>query len=85
MKKFLVLAIRTPRFDPAVIAPHKQFLKDLGAQLVESAKFGDGTGGAYFVHAENLDAAKALAFADPVHTTGSSDVTVYEWEPTTPA
>ncbi|WP_433655983.1 YciI family protein [Nocardia sp. CA-128927] len=86
MKKYLVLAMRTPRFDPAVIEPHKVFLKQLSeqGQLVESARFTDGTGGAYFIAAENLDAARELAFADPVHTTGSSEVTVYEWEPTTP-
>ncbi|MFI9404622.1 YciI family protein [Nocardia sp. NPDC052316] len=86
MKKYLVLAMRTPRFDPAVIEPHKLFLKQLSERghLVESARFTDGTGGAYFVTAESLDAAKELAFADPVHTTGSSTVTVHEWEPTTP-
>ncbi|MGA6187552.1 YciI family protein [Nocardia iowensis] len=86
MKKYLVMAMRTPRFDPAVIEPHKQFLKQLSerGQLVESARFTDGTGGAYFLTAENLDAARELAFADPVHTTGSSELTIYEWEPTTP-
>ncbi|MFE9576484.1 YciI family protein [Nocardia sp. NPDC006044] len=86
MKKFLVLAMRTPNFDTAVLQPHKDFLQQLNerGQLVESARFADGTGGAYFIAAENLDAAKELAFADPVHTTGSSAVTVYEWEPTTP-
>ena len=31
------------------------------------------------VKAENLAAAQALAFADPLHTSGSSIVTVYEW------
>ncbi|MFI6167016.1 YciI family protein [Nocardia sp. NPDC051052] len=86
MKKYLVMAMRTPGFDAAVLQPHKDFLKQLSERghLVESARFTDGTGGAYFIAAENLDAARELAFADPVHTTGSSDVTVYEWEPTTP-
>ncbi|WP_069166054.1 YciI family protein [Nocardia altamirensis] len=86
MKKYLVLAMRTPHFDGAVIAPHKEFLRGLNerGQLHESARFTDGTGGAYFLYAENLDAAREIAFADPVHTTSSSEVTVYEWESTTP-
>src|SRR5512135_2232881 len=36
-------------------------------------------GGAYVIRADNLEEAKALAFGDPVHTTKSSVVTVYEW------
>jgi uncharacterized protein YciI len=41
--------------------------------------FADKTGGAYLMVAENLDAAQALAFTDPSHTTQSSIVTVHEW------
>ncbi|MGO4612929.1 YciI family protein [Nocardia sp. 2YAB30] len=86
MNKYLVLVMRTPRFDTAVIEPHKQFLKQLveRGQLQESGRFTDDTGGAYVIFAENLDAAREIAFTDPVHTTGSSELTVYEWEITTP-
>ncbi|MEU1996665.1 YciI family protein [Nocardia gamkensis] len=86
MNKYLVLVMRTPRFDAAVTEPHRQFLRSLRdrGQLQESGRFTDGTGGAYVILAENLDAAREIAFTDPVHTTGASELTVYEWEITTP-
>ncbi|UAK30197.1 YciI family protein [Nocardia asteroides] len=82
MNKYLVMAMRTPRFDAAVIEPHRQFLKTLHdrGQLQESGRFTDGTGGAYVIYAENLYAAREIVFTDPVHTTGASELTVYEWE-----
>ncbi|WP_330229788.1 YciI family protein [Nocardia sp. NBC_00508] len=87
MNKYLVLVMRTPRFDAAVIEPHRQFLQWLHerGQLQESGRFTDGTGGAYVIYAENLDAAREIAFADPVHTTGASELTVHEWEITAPS
>ncbi|MBF6073784.1 YciI family protein [Nocardia beijingensis] len=86
MNKYLVLAMRTPRFDTAVIEPHRQFLRALldRGQLQESGRFTDGTGGAYVIYAESLAAAREIAFTDPVHTTGSSELTIYEWEVTAP-
>ncbi|WP_280212625.1 YciI family protein [Nocardia cyriacigeorgica] len=82
MHKYLVMVMRTPRFDPAVVEPHKQFLAELRAKgmLQETGRFTDGTGGAYIVLADSLDQAREIVFADPVHTTGASEVTVYEWE-----
>ncbi|MGV9612527.1 YciI family protein [Nocardia xishanensis] len=87
MNKYLVMVMRTPRFDLAVIEPHKEFLNGLveRGQLVESGRFTDGTGGAYVIRAESLAAAREIAFADPVHTTGASELTVYEWEITVSA
>ncbi|MBF6209514.1 hypothetical protein IU433_05905 [Nocardia puris] len=87
MTKYLVMAMRTPRFDSSVVEPHKRYLDELLAQgrLVESGRFTDGTGGAYVVLAEDLESARALAFADPLHTTGASELTVYEWEITVSA
>ncbi|WP_067848705.1 YciI family protein [Nocardia lijiangensis] len=87
MNKYLVMVMRTPRFDPAVIEPHKEFLNGLveRGQLVESGRFTDGTGGAYVIRADDLAAARAIAYADPVHTTGASELTVYEWEITVSA
>jgi uncharacterized protein YciI len=41
--------------------------------------FSDKSGGAYVLKADTLEEAQALAFDDPVHITGSSAVTVYEW------
>ncbi|MFQ6396044.1 YciI family protein [Nocardia sp. KC 131] len=80
--KYLVMAMRRPDFDSSAIEPHRDFLAGLleRGQLVESGRFTDGTGGAYVIHADSLDAAREIAFSDPVHTTGSSELTVYEWE-----
>ncbi|NEW40501.1 hypothetical protein GV794_07585 [Nocardia cyriacigeorgica] len=82
MHKYLVMVMRTPSFDPAVVEPHKQFLAELRdkGMLQETGRFTDGTGGAYIVLAESLDQAREIVFTDPVHTTGASEVTVYEWE-----
>ncbi|HSR65329.1 MAG TPA: YciI family protein [Xanthomonadaceae bacterium] len=81
MKRFLVLTLRTPAFDPAVIAPHYAHLdalRERGA-LELWGPFGDRSGGAYVVRAASLEAAQALAFADPLHTSGASEVSVREW------
>ena len=81
MPRYLILALRKPAFDPALIAPHYAFLDALRARgcLELAGPFGDGSGGAYLIEADSLDAAQAIAFADPVHTTGASEVTVREW------
>ncbi|MBF6170326.1 YciI family protein [Nocardia blacklockiae] len=82
MRKYLVLAMRTARWDDAVIGPHRDWLADVRArgQLDCTGRFTDGSGGAYVVLAENVEAARELVFTDPVHTTGSSQLTVHEWE-----
>jgi uncharacterized protein YciI len=84
MKRFLVLAMRAPQFDPAVIPAHYAHLDALKAAGKQEAfgPFADKSGGAYLVRAESLRDAQALAFADPVHQTGSSEVTVREWNVT---
>jgi uncharacterized protein YciI len=81
MKRYLVLTLRTPQFDPAVLVPHCLHLDQLRArgQLELSGPFADRSGGAYLVRAASLDEAQAIAFSDPVHVTGSSRVMVYEW------
>lgn len=82
MRKYLVMAMRTSRFDQSVVEPHRAWLDAVRSrgQLVETGKFTDGSGGAYVVLAENLEAAQELIFTDPIHTTGASELTVYEWE-----
>ncbi|GAB4585268.1 YciI family protein [Nocardia sp. IFM 10818] len=82
MRKYLVMAMRTPRFDSSVAQPHREWLDAVRSrgQLVETGKFTDNSGGAYVILAENLDAARALVCTDPIHTTGASELTVYEWE-----
>jgi uncharacterized protein YciI len=84
MKFFLVLTMRTPRFDPVVIPAHYAHLDALktAGKLDAFGPFTDKSGGAYLVRAESLQDARALAFADPVYLTGSSEVTVREWNVT---
>lgn len=82
MKRYLVLTVRTPRFDPAVIEAHYSHLDVLKARgaLEAFGPFADRSGGAYLVRAESLEEAHGMAFSDPVHVTGSSQVSVHEWD-----
>ncbi|MBU8977363.1 MULTISPECIES: YciI family protein [unclassified Lysobacter] len=81
MKRYLVLARRTPGFDPAVIGPHHAYLDALRRQgrLELAGPFSDKSGGAYLLKAADLDEATELARTDPLHLSGASDVTVFEW------
>lgn len=82
MIRYLVIAMRRPSFDDAVIAPHLAFLDELRAagQLDMTGGFSDRSGGAYvLVNVASLDEAKAIAARDPLALTGTSDLTVYEW------
>ena len=79
--RYLVTTFRTPQFQMSVIDEHYAFLDRLRAQnkLELAGPFTDKSGGAYVILADNLEEAQAIAFSDPVHTSGSSKVTVYEW------
>lgn len=81
LRHFLVLAMRGPGFDPAVIEPHKAWLADLGRQgrLLMTGGFADGSGGAYVLLAADLAEAQTLADTDPLHRSGASRLTVHEW------
>ena len=82
MIRYLVIAMRRPSFDDAVIAPHLAFLDELRAagQLDMTGGFSDRSGGAYvLVNVASLDEAKAIAARDPLTLTGTSDLTVYDW------
>lgn len=81
MHRYLIMTLRTPQFDPAVIDAHYAHLDTLKARgLLELfGPFTDKSGGAYLIRAQDLDEARAIAHADPVHVSGSSRVTVYEW------
>lgn len=81
MKRYLVLAMRKPEFTDAVVIPHLDFLETLrhAGQLEMTGGFSDKTGGAYVLQVESLAEARAIADADPLATTGSSVLTVYEW------
>lgn len=81
MKRYLVLAMRKPGFNDAVVAPHLEFLEALhqAGQLEITGGFTDKTGGAYVLQVDSLATAQAIADADPLATTGSSLLTVHEW------
>lgn len=81
MLLYLVTAFRTPQFQTSVLDDHSAFLDRLRQEgkLELAGPFTDKSGGAYLIRATNLEEASALAFSDPVHTTKSSIVTVYEW------
>ncbi|SFL15169.1 YciI family protein [Lysobacter sp. cf310] len=82
MKQYLVLAMREANFDAGAIEPHREFIAALRAQgrLERSGGFSDKSGGAYVLLAPDLDAATALAHTDPLHLTGASRLTIYEWQ-----
>lgn len=80
--KYLVLAIRRPTFRPEVGEAHKAWLGELRAEgkLAMNGGFTDKSGGAYVLQAADLDEAQAIAFCDPLHVEGCSDLTVWEWD-----
>lgn len=79
--RYLVLTHRTPAFDPTALPAHYDFLAQLRAagRIELAGAFTDRTGGAYVLRADSLTAATAMAHADPLHLTGSSAVTLHEW------
>lgn len=82
MNRYLVLVMRRPQFDPAVVPRHREFLDALHAQrrLELRGPFGDGSGGAYLLRADSLDEAHAIAWRDPTHISGGWEITVREWQ-----
>ncbi|KZC16416.1 hypothetical protein RHOFW510R12_29320 [Rhodanobacter sp. FW510-R12] len=81
MNRYLVLLIRRPHLDPAVVPLHLAFLEGLRQEgRVElSGGFSDKSGGAYLLHAADLAEATALVHDDPAHVSGGWDITVHEW------
>jgi len=79
--RYLVMAMRKPGFSDEAIAPHLAFLDALRAEgkLEMTGGFNDGSGGAYVLKAASLEEARALVAMDPLETSGSSAITVYEW------
>lgn len=82
--RYLVMAMRTAQFQQSIIEAHREYLAQLKEQgaLELAGPFTDKTGGAYIIAAKNLESAEVIACNDPIHTTGSSVLTVYEWDAT---
>ena len=82
MNRYLVLMMRRPQFDPAVVPLHRRYMEELRLQGHNemSGPFGDKSGGAWLLRADNLVEALAIAHRDPAHTSGGWDITVHEWQ-----
>ncbi|MEW9623887.1 YciI family protein [Rhodanobacter geophilus] len=81
MNRYLVMLMRRPQCDPAIVPLHREFLEDLRAQGRNelSGPFSDKSGGAYLLRAASPAEALAIAHRDPAHTSGGWDITVHEW------
>ena len=81
IKRYLVMAMRKQNFSEAVVAPHLAFLDGLrlAGKLEMTGGFSDKSGGAYLLNVASLVEAQAIAAEDPLTTSGSSSLTVYEW------
>jgi uncharacterized protein YciI len=81
MNRYLVLVMRNPGFDVALVDAHRDFLASLRERgAIELAGgFGDRSGGAYLLRAASMDEAQATALLDPLHLARASTITVYEW------
>lgn len=81
MNRYLVVLIRRPDVDPAVVPLHKQFLEDLRSQGRNemSGPFGDQSGGAYLLRATDLAEATDIMQRDPAYTSGGWNITLHEW------
>lgn len=81
MYRYLVTLFRKPTFQSSVIEEHRVFLDSLRHQskLELAGPFADESGGAYILKAANRAEAEAIALADPLYTSGSSVMNVYEW------
>jgi uncharacterized protein YciI len=81
IKRYLVMAMRKPNFSEAVVAPHLAFLEvlRLAGKLEMTGGFSDKSGGAYVLNVGTLAEAVAIAADDPLATSDSSTLTVYEW------
>lgn len=79
--RYLVMAMRKPNFSEDVIAPHLAFLEALrlAEKLEMTGGFSDKSGGAYLLNVASLAEAQAIAAEDPLATSDSSSLTVYEW------
>ncbi|MHA6204190.1 YciI family protein [Dyella soli] len=82
MNRYLVMVMRRPHFDPAMVQRHKDFLEGLraGGTLEMTGGFSDKSGGAYVLRVDSMDEALAIAHQDPAHLSGGWDITVYEWQ-----
>ncbi len=82
MKLYLVLLWRRAAVDPAVVAEHRRYLDELRTQGHNqlSGPFGDHSGGAWLLRAQDLAEAQAIVQRDPAHASGGWEITLHEWQ-----
>lgn len=79
---YLILALRTPDFDPDILAAHRAYLEELRERgLLEACgPFTDQSGSAYVVRADSLTEAEAIAAIDPLGSSGAAELAVWAWD-----
>lgn len=80
--RHLVLVMRRPDFDAALLPAHAAFLDALRERgvLETSGGFADRSGGAYLLRGvADLEEARRIAESDPLAIHGASDIVVHEW------
>lgn len=79
---FLILALRTPDFDPEYLPPHHAYLDALCRRNLLAARgpFLDQSGGAYVIRADSQREAEAVAAADPLSRCGAVEMAVWAWD-----
>lgn len=82
MNRYLVITTRTHKFQEHVLEPHRHYLEILrfNSQLVLAGPFKNKPGGAYMIWANDLESATSMAQQDPIYTSESAKIAVYEWE-----
>ncbi|MEC0544705.1 YciI family protein [Bacillus inaquosorum] len=82
MNTYLMLTTRTDHFNQEHVAGHYEFLDRLQAEkrLKMFGPFSDATGGAYVIVADSMKEAAEIGHADPLVASGSSELTIKEWE-----
>ncbi|ARB36642.1 YciI family protein [Bacillus subtilis] len=82
MYTYLMLTMRTEKFNQEHVAGHYEFLDRLQAEkrLKMFGPFSDATGGAYVIEADSLEEAAEIGHADPLVASGSSELTIKEWK-----
>ena len=82
MNRYLVILMRKPHVDPTVVSALRDFLAELRVQGRNemNGPFGDGSGGAYLLRANDLAEAIAIVQRDPASISGGWKITVHEWQ-----
>ncbi|MEG7334536.1 YciI family protein [Bacillus sp. 0102A] len=81
MHTYLMLTTRTDQFNQEHVAGHYEFLDRLQAEkrIKMFGPFSDDTGGAYVIEAGSPEEAAKIGHEDPLVASGSSELTVKEW------